>query len=181
MKVLLAILLSSLTLASAVAVEGYVTDGSGKIVGTGSGLCLHTGSWTPQNAVRGCDPVVEAKPTKPMPVTLNSDVLFAFDSAQLTDAGQAALDALVSKIGGHVFIEGHTDRIGTAKYNKTLSMARANAVADYLERKAKVTAVVSGLGATVPSGKTGACRGPVSQALIDCLAPDRRVIVTIIK
>ena len=178
MKVLLAILLSSLTLACAVAAEGYVTDSGGTVVGTGSGLCLHTGSWTPQNAVRGCDPVVEAKP---MPVTLNSDVLFAFDSAQLTDAGQAALDALVSKIGGHVFVEGHTDRIGTAKYNKTLSMARANAVADYLASKSKVTAVVSGLGATVPSGKTGACRGPVSQTLIDCLAPDRRVIISIIK
>jgi OOP family OmpA-OmpF porin len=178
MKVLLAILLSSLTLASAVAVEGYVTDGSGKIVSTGTGLCLHTGSWTPQNAVRGCDPVVQAKPA---PFTLNSDVLFAFDSSQLTAAGRATLDALVSKIGGHVFVEGHTDRIGTPKYNKTLSVARANAVADYLASKSKVTAVVSGLGATVPSGKTGACRGPVNQALIDCLAPDRRVIISIIK
>jgi OOP family OmpA-OmpF porin len=178
MKVLLAILLSSLTLASAVAVEGYVTDSSGAIVGTGSGLCLHTGSWTPQNAVKGCDPVAEVKAA---PVTLNSDVLFAFDSAQLTVAGKAALDALVAKLGGHVFIEGHTDRIGTPKYNKTLSIARANAVADYLASKAKVTAVVSGLGATVPSGKTAACKGPVSQQLIDCLAPDRRVVISIIK
>ena len=179
MKVLLAILLSSLTLASAVAAEGYVTDGSGKIVGTGSGLCLHTGSYVPQNAVKGCDPVVEVK--KPAPFTLNSDVLFAFDSAELTTAGRAALDALASKVGGHVFVEGHTDRIGTAKYNKALGTARAQAVADYLGSKSKATFVVSGVGSGVPSGKTAQCRGPVSQTLIDCLAPDRRVVVSIIK
>lgn len=178
MKVLLAFLLSALTLTSAIAVEGYVTDSSGKIVGTSSGLCLHTGSWTPQNAVKGCDPVAEVRPA---PITLNSDVLFAFDSSQLTAQGRAALDALAPKVGGHAFVEGHTDRIGTAKYNKTLGTARAQTVADYLGSKAKATFVVTGLGATVPSGKTAQCRGPVSQQLIDCLAPDRRVTLTIIK
>ena len=179
MKALLAIVLSSVTLlVAAQGTPGYVTDGSGKIVQTGSGLCLHTGSYVPANAVKGCDPVAEKKP---VPVTLNSDVLFAFDSAKLTAAGQAALDALATQVGGQGFVEGHTDRIGTVGYNKTLSNARAKAVADYLGTKTKATFVVSGVGATQPSGKTTQCTGPVNQKLIDCLAPDRRVVVTIIK
>jgi hypothetical protein len=46
MKALLAIVLSAVTLlVAAQGTQGYVTDGSGKIVGTGSGLCLHTGSY----------------------------------------------------------------------------------------------------------------------------------------
>ena len=114
-------------------------------------------------------------------MALNSDVLFAFDSAVLTPAGRAALDRLVPQIGGNVIVVGHTDRIGTAGYNKSLSEARAGAVARYLGVAAKANYAVSGVGSTQPSGKTGACKGPVSQQLIDCLAPDRRVIVTIIK
>ena len=83
MKALLAIVLSFVTLLCvAQGTQGYVVDGSGNIVRTGTGLCLHTGSWTPQNAVEGCDPV--AKPKARKTIALNSDVLFAFDSASLT-------------------------------------------------------------------------------------------------
>ena len=170
----------TLLVASASAVAGgYVTAGDGSIVKTGSDLCLRTGYYTATDAVKGCDPVAEVK--KPVPVTLNSDVLFAFDSAALTVAGKAALDALVPQVAGQGFVEGHTDRIGTVGYNKTLSNARAKAVADYLGTKTKSTFVVSGVGATQPSGKTAQCIGPMSPQLIACLAPDRRVVITIIK
>jgi OOP family OmpA-OmpF porin len=165
--------------ASAVA-SGYVTSSDGQVVKTESGLCLHTGYYTSADAVKGCDAVPVA-PVKPVPVTLNSDVLFAFDSAKLTTAGKAALDALAPQVAGQGFVEGHTDRIGTVGYNKTLSVARAKAVADYLSTKTKSTFVVSGVGATQPSGKTAECIGPMSPQLIACLSPDRRVIVTIIK
>ena len=78
MKALLAIVLSTATLlAVAQGIPGYVTDGSGQIVKTGSGLCLHTGSSTTADAVKGCDPVIEKAA---VPVTLKADVLFAFDS-----------------------------------------------------------------------------------------------------
>jgi outer membrane protein OmpA-like peptidoglycan-associated protein len=170
-----------LALASAQAVAGgYVTSSDGSIVKTGSDLCLHTGYYTATDAVKGCDavPVVVAKP---VPVTLNSDVLFAFDSAKLTVAGKAALDALATQVAGQAFVEGHTDRIGTVGYNKTLSSARAKAVADYLSTKTKATFVVSGVGSSQPSGKTAECIGPMSPQLIACLAPDRRVVITIIK
>lgn len=178
MKALFAILLSAVTFL-AVAQQGYVTDGSGQIVKTGSGLCLHTGTYTPADAVKGCDPVPEVK--RPVPVALNADVLFAFDSAVLTAAGRQALDALVPSVGGQVIVEGHTDRIGTKQYNLKLSEARARAVAGYLSSKAKANYAVAGVGFAKPSGLTGQCKGPVNQKLIDCLAPDRRVVVTIIK
>ena len=179
MKALLAIMLSSIvTLASAQSTPGYVVDSSGKIVKTGSDLCLRTGSYTAADAVKGCDPVAEKRA---VPVTLSGDVLFAFDSAVLTDAGKRTLDALVAQEGGQVIVEGHTDRIGTAAYNKTLSVDRAGSVAKYLSVAAKANYAVTGVGSTRPSGKTTQCTGPVSQRLIDCLAPDRRVVITIIK
>ena len=164
--------------ASAVA-SGYVTSSDGQVVKTESGLCLHTGYYNSTDAVKGCDPVPVVKP---VPVTLNSDVLFAFDSAVLTIAGKAALDVVVAlQVAGQAFVEGHTDRIGAVSYNKKLSNARAKAVADYLSTKTKDTFVVSGVGSTQPSGKTAECIGPMSPQLIACLAPDRRVIVTVIK
>jgi OOP family OmpA-OmpF porin len=158
--------------------EGYVADSSGQVVRTGTGLCVHTSQWTPALAIEGCDPVAEKKST---PVALDSDVLFAFDSAVLTTAGKAALDTLVPKIGGNVLVVGHTDRIGPAEYNKTLSENRAQSVARYLSVAAKANYAVSGVGSTQPSGKTAQCTGAVSQKLIDCLSPDRRVVITIIK
>ena len=171
----------TLLVASASAVAGgYVTATDGSIVKTGSDLCLHTGYYTSTDAVKGCDAVPVAH-VKPVPVTLNSDVLFAFDSAKLTAAGKVLLDALATQVAGQGFVEGHTDRIGTVGYNKTLSVARAKAVADYLSTKTKSTFVVSGVGATQPSGKTAQCIGPMSPQLIACLSPDRRVIITIIK
>ena len=180
MKLFLSIVM--LTLASAqVFAGGYATATDGSIVKTGSDLCLHTGYYTADMAEKGCDSVAAKPIIKPVPITLNSDVLFKFDSAKLTVAGKASFDALVTQLVGQAFVEGHTDRIGSSQYNKTLSNARAKAVADYLSTKTKSTFVVSGVGSTQPSGKTKECIGPMSPQLIDCLAPDRRVVITIIK
>jgi OOP family OmpA-OmpF porin len=182
MKALLAVVLSVVAfLAIAQGTPGYVTDGSGQIVKTGSGLCLHTGTWTAANAVRGCDPIPERAP-----VTINGDVLFEFDSAALTLAGRAALDRLVPTIdpGSRVTVVGHTDRIGTAQYNLKLSQHRAGAVADYLNAKSgfKSKFVTQGVGATQPTEGTQLCTGMRNfERFKSCLAPDRRVVITVIK
>ena len=182
MKALLAVMLSAVAfLAIAQGTPGYVTDGSGQIVKTGSGLCLHTGSYTAANAVRGCDPVAERAP-----VTINGDVLFEFDSAALTAAGQVALNRLVPTIapGSTVTVVGHTDRIGTAQYNLKLSQHRAGAVADYLNAKSgfKSKFVTQGVGATQPTEGTKLCTGIKNfERFKSCLAPDRRVVITVIK
>lgn len=182
MKALLAVMLSAVTfLAIAQGRPGYVTDGSGQIVRTGSGLCLHTGTYTSADAVKGCDPVAERAP-----VTINGDVLFEFDSAALTPAGRAALDRLVSTIspGSTVTVVGHTDRIGTAQYNLKLSQHRAGAVADYLNAKSGFRSkfVTQGVGATQPTEGTKLCTGMKNfERFKACLAPDRRVVITVIK
>jgi OOP family OmpA-OmpF porin len=184
MKALLAVMLSAVAfLAIAQGTPGYVTDGSGQIVKTGTGLCLHTGTYTSADAVKGCDPVKEVERK---PVTINGDVLFEFDSSALTTAGQAALDRLLPTIvpGSTVTVVGHTDRIGTAQYNLKLSQHRAGAVADYLNAKSgfKSKFVTQGVGATQPTEGTQLCTGMKNfERFKSCLAPDRRVVIAIIK
>ena len=170
-----------LALASASAVAGgYVTATDGSIIKTGSDLCLHTGYYTATDAVKGCD-AVPVTPSKPASIVLDSDVLFKFDSATLTADGVKALDVIATKVGGAVIVVGHTDRIGSSRYNQSLSVARADTVAKYLGAKAKADYSVTGVGSTQPSGKTKQCVGPMSPQLIACLSPDRRVVITIIK
>jgi outer membrane protein OmpA-like peptidoglycan-associated protein len=69
-------------------------------------------------------------------VNLSSDGLFDFDSAEIKDKAQPALDGLAESLSGHdglmVQIVGHTDSSGAAEYNLHLSRRRAGAVADYL-------------------------------------------------
>jgi outer membrane protein OmpA-like peptidoglycan-associated protein len=180
MKAFLVIMLSYLTIwGAASATQGYVVDGSGKIVQTGTGLCLHTGTYVSGDAVKGCDPVPEAKQT-----SLSGDLLFEFDSSTLTVAGQQALDQFATKIqsGATVTVVGHTDRIGSAEYNLRLSQQRAKSAADYLNSKtgSKSKFVVSGVGATQPTSGTHLCTGMRNfERYKKCLAPDRRVVVTV--
>ena len=182
LKAISAVMLSAVTfLVVAQGNPGYVTDGSGQIVRTGSDLCLRTGTYAPTDAVKGCDPVSEAKQT-----SLSGDVLFEFDSSALTTAGLAALDKLVGTIqpGSTVTVVGHTDRIGTPAYNLKLSKDRADAVADYLNAKTgfKNKFATSGVGATQPTEGTKLCTGMKNfERFKTCLSPDRRVVITVVK
>lgn len=71
-------------------------------------------------------------------VTLAADVLFPFDSAELTPGASARLDELAAEIDGHatagsVTVTGHTDDVGDETYNQRLSEQRAEAVRARLE------------------------------------------------
>ena len=63
-------------------------------------------------------------------------VQFEFDSAKLTADAKVVLkevvDALKKNPNVKVEIQGHTDNVGEAAYNITLSQERANAVKDFL-------------------------------------------------
>jgi outer membrane protein OmpA-like peptidoglycan-associated protein len=66
---------------------------------------------------------------------------FASNSAELTPQAASVLDELGRALSSpglshdRFRIEGHTDTVGSPKYNKALSQRRANAVAAYLEQK----------------------------------------------
>lgn len=69
-------------------------------------------------------------------LSVASDVLFGFDSADLSANAQRSLTDVAALItrspDGQVLVTGHTDAKGSDAYNLTLSQRRAQAVADFL-------------------------------------------------
>ena len=123
-------------------------------------------------------PTVSAKA-----ITLNADAFFDFDKATLKPEGKASLDALVKDIKidqvEYITVVGHTDRIGSDAYNQKLSERRANTVAKYLTAKGVPATKIksSGVGETQPVKE---CKGEkATSALIKCLAPNRRAVITV--
>lgn len=132
-------------------------------------------------------PVAETATTSEQ-VTLSADALFKFDKAEIGDLlpeGQSVLDKLVGTLtSGYVRINqielvGHTDRLGTEKYNQALGLARAEAVRKYLEaRGVQTRMLVASKGSSEPI--TQDCQGSkATPALKACLQPDRRVTLMI--
>ncbi len=139
-------------------------------------------------------PALEVKPepkpevqaaAEPMPepvfekVTLSAAELFAFDRAELQPQ-QPKLDAMATALSDHPEIEqvrviGYTDRLGKASYNLKLSQKRAQAVKSYLVSKgiAAERVVAEGRGKANPLQECKGIKG--RKALIQCLAPNRRV------
>jgi OOP family OmpA-OmpF porin len=150
----------------------------------------------PQAAPAPAPVIVAAAPAPapaPLPpavlrrVNLSADSLFGFDSSLVTPRGRVALDQLAVDLRGlnydTVHVTGHTDRLGSTRYNEALSTRRANAVADYLVQSGAVArnkVAASGAGEGTPVTASGTCRGgSATPALIDCLKADRRVEVEV--
>ena len=74
---------------------------------------------------------VQESPTA-VEIALAADLLFAFDSAELTPAAQEKLGEVAAiirqKAQGRVRIDGYTDSVGDERYNQGLSERRAQAV-----------------------------------------------------
>jgi outer membrane protein OmpA-like peptidoglycan-associated protein len=74
---------------------------------------------------------------QPILIRLSSDVLFAFDSAQLKPESEKTLQELAVALGKalriQVTVEGHTDTVGEDAYNQKLSEDRAMSVATWLK------------------------------------------------
>ena len=90
-------------------------------------------------------------------ITLNGNVLFDFDSAELREEAVAELDRVAATIetyvGATVIVEGHTDAKGADSYNQGLSQQRAAAVQNYLltaDAMAPEQAVIRGYGESRP-------------------------------
>lgn len=89
-------------------------------------------------------------------VSLDAEVLFEFDKADLTAEAITSLTAVAAELEadatGPVSIVGHTDSIGDDTYNQDLSVRRATAVRDLLTSVLDTTFefVVEGRGETQP-------------------------------
>lgn len=177
--------------------DGHWVSAGQQVWKNGSGQCWKAGYWTPAMAIEECDPDLVSKPGRPAPrpapaakpapkaktLTITSTQLFAFNKSTLSSDARSRLDREVlgrlDEFATIRFINvyGHTDRIGSAQYNQKLSERRANAVKAYLVSKGVAASKVEtyGYGKTSPAKS---CPGNMSRkALIDCLAPNRRVVV----
>jgi OmpA-OmpF porin, OOP family len=185
--------------------SAYLQDNRGVIVRSANGMCWHTAYWTPADAVAGCDgqlmpPVPKAiapdLPAAPPPVAtapiapqrcdftveLASDQAFAFNQTILNDAAKKRIDTdVINKLAGCakvdiITITGHSDRLGATQYNRKLSEKRAHSVADYLKSKG-IAVPIKALG-TGESQPIHFCNDQLRRKqLIDCLTPNRRVVI----
>lgn len=137
-------------------------------------------------------PAAPAPAAKPAPtpsaekIKLSADALFDFDKAVLKPEGKQKLDQLASQARGLrievILAVGHTDRIGSDAYNKSLSERRAVAVKTYLVSKGLESNRIYTEGKGESQSVTGdQCNNTGGRsALIACLQPDRRVEVELI-
>ncbi|NBI41017.1 porin OmpA [[Haemophilus] felis] len=118
--------------------------------------------------------------------TLKSDVLFAFNKADLKPTAQEALDGIYAEVSPlkslAVAVAGYTDYLGSDAYNLELSQRRADSVATYLANKGVAPEVIkaTGYGEANPVKGEQACKAVKGRkALIACLAEDRRVEISV--
>jgi OOP family OmpA-OmpF porin len=118
---------------------------------------------------------------------LSADVLFKFDRytrKYMLPDGKKQLDELAAKLNTYTGVKefdviGHTDRIGSHKYNDRLSLRRAATVKQYLTEKGVDANLmkISGKGKREPVVQ---CPGKrVTKKLKACLQPNRRVEVEV--
>ena len=135
-------------------------------------------------ALEACTPppvVTPAVSPIPSKMTLQADATFRFDRSDLAGMlpdGKAKLSQLISDLKRvddvtGIRIEGYTDRLGSDSYNRQLSAKRAETVKRYLQNGGvHVPMSARGLGKDDPVVQ---CNNRNRQALIACLAPNRRV------
>lgn len=121
-------------------------------------------------------------------VVLSADAMFNFDRtsiSDITDDGRVQLDMLAQKLITEpndiveIHIRGYSDRVGGDDYDLALSKRRAYSVTEYLVTKGVPQDLIHAEG----RGKSDAikeCPSMPKAALIECLAPNRRVVLQVI-
>lgn len=117
---------------------------------------------------------------------LHADALFRFAKSDIVNArtsgtaelGEVAKTLIANGNDDKVVIVGHTDHIGSDAANQVLSEKRADSVKNYLVDLGVKAANIStkGMGERQP---VVTCAGKSGQQQIDCLAPNRRVTITV--
>jgi OOP family OmpA-OmpF porin len=129
--------------------------------------------------------VVQPPPPKPALVNISSTVLFEFDKATLTPQAQAQLEReVVARMGElrevrYIRVSGHADRVGGESGNLKLSERRAEAVRGHLIAKGLDRTRVGSFAFGNTRPVATCAESMKGKALVDCLAPNRRVEVEI--
>ena len=142
-------------------------------------------------AAPAAKPADKPKPkVEPINVELKIELQgIAFGKPDLTDDNKKELDEFLAtevkplNTVGAVIITGHTDRIGSQKFNKKLSEERAIKARDYLTGKGIDQKLVfwEGKADKQPIPVTKFCDNKMKRKqLIECLAPNRRVTVEVV-
>ncbi|MGB1464780.1 MAG: OmpA family protein [Alcanivorax nanhaiticus] len=182
---------------------GYRTDSDGNLLKTAEGRCWRTPDWTPAMAVAECDVAITGVPEPepeetpqlaqerageaaggsvilPAPLTIE----FAFDSATISEVRQADLKSWYQQVAeldaARVEVNGYSDPLGDADYNRTLAQQRAEAVARWWEQQGQNSTdlKVAGHGAdSAVSG--GSCDSLHGSELKLCHQQDRRVVLRV--
>ncbi|WP_304672703.1 MULTISPECIES: OmpA family protein [Neisseria] len=202
-----ALLASGTAMASEAHIHGYTVSGqSQEVVRNNYGECWKNTYF--DKATQGrveCGDAVEPAPVAVVEqapqyvdetVSLSAKTLFGFDKDVLRAEAQDNLKVLAQRLGQtnvqSVRVEGHTDFMGSEKYNQVLSERRANVVANYLVSNGVPASKTSAVGLGESQAQmTQVCEAEVAklgakaskakkrEALIACIEPDRRVDVKI--
>ena len=125
---------------TAVAATDSLIDRQGEFVKDRQGECVLV-----RDGVPGCGVVVQD-------LTFSADTFFAFDKAELRPQGRELLDKVAAELVKNandvksITLTGHTDAIGSEKYNLGLSQRRADAVRNYLVEKGVNPAIITAKG-----------------------------------
>ncbi len=125
---------------TAVAATDSLIDRQGDFVRDRQGDCVLV-----KDGVPGCGVVIQD-------LTFSADTFFAFDKAELRPQGRELLDKVAAELVKHandvksIALVGHTDSVGSEKYNLGLSERRANSVRTYLVEKGVNPAIITATG-----------------------------------
>ena len=128
----------------------------------------------------GC-PLPQYPPSQPAPepqpavISLDDQgqVMFAFNSADLTTGSQQRLQSLLPRLNelgvSRIRVVGHTDNVGSASYNQALSERRAASVAEYLISQGMAPQKVTseGRGASEPVAENDTEEGRAHNRRVD--------------
>lgn len=118
--------------------------------------------------------------------TLDASALFAFNKSSARDIlpkGKREIDEFVQKIGTfrgvtRIEVSGHTDPVGSEKYNRVLSQKRAETVKAILI-KSGVNAPIEAIGYGESKPVVTHCSALKGKAKEACNEPNRRVDITV--
>ena len=125
---------------------------------------------------------VERLKNENLKITMNSEISFAYNSAQLTPAFHSTLDKVADILNRYprstIQIIGHTDSRGAAEYNQRLSEQRAQSVKYYLvDRGLDARRIVSeGRGESQPRASNNTEAGMQLNRRVEMMViPDRDI------